>query len=105
VPLDHGAILLTRQVMLRHLLRMEEVGRTCNKLETLKELAYAMGFLGDRIGKLSTIGIKTKVAAEEAAEEIRKRKQPGWAPGTNLTPVQITGPTTVHMNTGGNPAP
>jgi hypothetical protein len=104
VALDHGAILLTRQVMLRHLMRLEAVAQDCERnitagdeesFKRMKDLTYMIGYLGVNIGKLSTIGIKTKVAAEQAAEELKKNKQPTWVPGTM---VQAQPGSTVNLN-------
>lgn len=81
VPLEHGAILVTRNVMLRQMLRLEKKASECNTLADIKDITHAMGFLGDKIGKLSVIGIKTKVEAEVAAEEMRRKRQPSWAHG------------------------
>lgn len=95
VPLDHGAILITRQVMLRQMVRLESKAQELTALEDIKDITYAMGYLGTQIGRISTIGIKTKVAAEEAAEELRKKKQPSWQAGAM---VQAQAGSTVHLH-------
>lgn len=107
VPLDHGAILMTRQVMLRQMLRLEEKAQNLVTFADIKDITYAIGFLGDKIGKISTIGIKTKVAAEEAAEELRKKKQPSWEAGAGVggvpvTAVQAQAGSTVHLHAAPN---
>jgi hypothetical protein len=107
VPLDHGAILMTRQVMLRQMLRLEEKAQNLATFADIKDITYAIGFLGDKIGKISTIGIKTKVAAEEAAEELRKKKQPSWEAGAGVggapvTAVQAQAGSTVHLHAAPN---
>lgn len=104
VPLDHGAILMTRQVMLRQMLRLEAQAQNLVRFVDIKDMTYAIGFLGDKIGKISTIGIKTKVAAEQAAEEIRKKKQPSWDAGAGVgtMAVQAQAGSTVHVHTAPN---
>lgn len=103
VPLDHGAILMTRQVMLRQMLRLEALAQKMTALSDVMDVTHAIGFLGDRIGKISTIGIRTKVAAEEAAEELRRKKQPSWDTGAGVgtIPIQAQPGSTVHVHTNG----
>jgi hypothetical protein len=100
VPLDHGAILVTRQVMLRQMLRLEQMAGTLKTLRDMKDITQAMGYLGAQIGRISTIGIKTKVEAEVAAEELRKKRQPSWGHGTTVGPViQAQNGSQVHVHT------
>lgn len=86
VSLEHGRILITTQVMLRQMMRLEEVAAQtrADDWERHKDITYSMGYLGEKIGKMSQIGIRTKIMADVAKEEESKRKVVSWVPGTAI---------------------
>jgi len=95
VSLDHGAILVTRTVMLRQMLRLHKKAEQLESVEDLKDISQAMTAIGTAIGRISQIGIKSNGTIVAPPAENRPKVE-SWPMGTA---VQAQPGSTVVINT------
>lgn len=95
VKLDHGCILISRTVLMRQLIRLDDKAQTVANVEEMRDMSAAMASLGSAVAKLSAIGIKARSQVEAAKE--MKPKQTSWMPGAMVgvapgSTVLVAGP-------------
>lgn len=88
VRLRGGALLISEQIALRHMQRLDEAAAKLSSPEELKNMSYPIGYLHGQIAKTTN---KAKVIVEYVSPtgEAQARGSESWEPGTKVLPARV----------------
>lgn len=84
VRVDNGKVFVADQILLTHLMRLNEKAKEMSTTKELAEIAYPIGYVASQIKKSA----KTKIVVEAVQGGAGRPSQPSWTPGEKVLPAQ-----------------